>query len=142
MKKPPIFFVWAFLINCSALVTCIQIAMCADSNIQQTTDKQKTWIIDRVKEHVKTLAIRNGKAHFETDGFFHSGGSEMANSFDKGEGEEFSTAADHHSSIKLKVKEISKEKGVTIEYISRFDHRSFGKSLITEDRGEITLPWK
>lgn len=142
MNRNSVSIIASLLMLCSLQVNCGRPAMCADSNLEQTTDKQRAWLVDRMKEHVKVIALRNGKVHFESDGFFHSGASDMAKTFDKGKGEEFSTAADHHSSIKLKIKEFSKEKGVTIEYLSRFDHRSFGKNMTTEDRGEFTLPWK
>ncbi len=130
------------ILSCSILLIFSPSAMSQNTKVEQTTDKQKVWIIDKMKEHVKVISLRNGKAHFESDGFFHSGDADMAKTFDKATGEAFSSGADHHSSLMLKVTNISKEKGVTISYLSKFNHKSFGKDLITEDRGEFTLPWK
>lgn len=126
----------------SIALSLSQSAMCEETKTEKTTDKQKSWIVARIKEHVKVIALRNGKAHFETDGFFLSGNPQMEKTFDKGKGEEFCGQPDHHSSLTLCVKDISKEKGVTITYVSRFNHSSFGKALITEDEGELTLSWR
>lgn len=48
---------------------------------------------------------------------------------------------DHHGSRKYTIVKIEGD-GVVIEYFSRFDHRSFGKELIEEDRGTFKLKWK
>lgn len=48
---------------------------------------------------------------------------------------------DHHGYRKYTIAKIEGD-GVVIEYFSRFDHRSFGKELIEEDRGTFKLKWK
>lgn len=48
---------------------------------------------------------------------------------------------DHHGHKKYTIVKVE-EDGVVIEYFSRFDHRSFGKDLIEEDRGTVKLKWK
>lgn len=50
------------------------------------------------------------------------------------------TNPDRHSSLTYKMLGLSQGK-VFFEYMSRFDHSSFGKSLITIDRGRIEVPF-
>ena len=45
---------------------------------------------------------------------------------------------DHHGSSEFIVKSIMAD-SIVIRYETRFDHRSFGKNLITEDFGEFTI---
>jgi hypothetical protein len=50
------------------------------------------------------------------------------------------TMLDHHASATYTIDSIE-ESGVTLSYETSFDHRSFGKNLITKDRGTFRLPW-
>lgn len=48
---------------------------------------------------------------------------------------------DHHSKRKITLWKTDLE-GAYFIYESSFDHRSFGKNLIEEDKGEFLVPWK
>lgn len=50
------------------------------------------------------------------------------------------TIPDHHGVITWTVTKLNDD-GLLFDYRSRFDHRSFGKNLITETRAEISVPW-
>jgi hypothetical protein len=56
------------------------------------------------------------------------------------EGQPFRSATDHHGSTKYLLKEVGSD-GITIQYESEFDHRSFGPDQITIDRGTFKLPY-
>ena len=61
--------------------------------------------------------------------------------FDLAVDESFKHRPSHHQSSRYTLKEIEPT-GIIIEYEKRFDHRSFGKNLISLDRGELRIPWK
>jgi hypothetical protein len=110
--------------------------------IINTTGKEQQWFQDRFAEHLLGLSRQDGKARFVTDGFFISEDPDgPRNEFVLGPGNAFGRPPDHHGSGRLWVRRID-ENGVTIEYESWFDHRSFGPYKITVDRGTVHIPWK
>lgn len=90
---------------------------------------------DFLKQHI-TCFIDNSKVSIASDGRVISDGG--SKDFIISEGESFHNQPDHHSSLSYKLKKISSDK-ITIEYYSSFDHRSFGKDLLTTDTGIVEL---
>jgi hypothetical protein len=102
---------------------------------------QQTWFQQRLAEHMVKLCRVQGTVHFITDGFFVAGDlNDPECVFTLGRGGSFFMRPDHHAITRLWVRSID-EKGVRIDYESRFDHRSFGKNKVTIDRGTVRLPW-
>ncbi len=90
---------------------------------------------------VEVSPAGNGKVHFVSS--FHT--SESAppgrpGEFDLGIGGNF-YHQDEHGLLTFVVEEI-KQTGVVLRYESTFDHRSFGKDLVTRDEGEIEVPYR
>jgi hypothetical protein len=55
-------------------------------------------------------------------------------------GYRFDSPPDEHAHVTYTIARIDTD-GVLVEYESTFDHRSFGKNLITQDNGSFKLDW-
>lgn len=102
---------------------------------KKTQNEQLTWVTDFLKKHI-TCSIVYSKVSITSDGRII--GSDGNKNFTVSEGDKFSNQPDHHSSLFYTLKKISNNK-INIEYESSFDHRSFGKDLITSDSGVVEL---
>lgn len=111
---------------------------------KQTQAEQAKWLVKSLSSHV--LEIKESKDHREnigkaqivSDGKYTKGQA-RENKFILAPGESFQGPSDHHSSSNLTMVAID-SKGLKLSYEMRFDHRSFGKDLITIDKGTIVLP--
>ena len=111
--------------------------------VVQGSGKEQQWFKDRFEEHLIQLVRVNGQTRFVTDGFFIADrtGTDHPHDFTLGVGGAFCRPPDHHAAVRLWVRQIDDD-GVVVEYESRFNHISFGKNLITIDRGTVRLPWE
>ena len=64
----------------------------------------------------------------------------LTNDFTINVGDTFQMAPDHHASATFTLTGIE-DNGIVIRYESYFDHRSFGKDLITKDVVEFRWPY-
>ena len=85
-----------------------------------------------LKSHLVSVAKNSDKVHLVTDGKI------WAREIDLTIGQKLNSSPDHHGSFFYAVKDIAKS-GVLVEYETQFDHRSFGKDLITIDKGEFEI---
>jgi len=97
--------------------------------------------------HKQFLLIEKSgdRVHFKSDGSFIRSSEAFDSStaqtdFIVGAGESFQDAPDHHASATYSVVDIEPDH-VVIAYETRFDHRSFGKNLISVDRGTVSWPY-
>jgi len=110
---------------------------------KQTQGEQANWLIKSLSTHlleIKESKENKGKARIASDGQYTKGPN-RENKFTLAPGESFQGPPDHHSSSTLTMVTID-SKGLKVNYEMRFDHRSFGKDLITVDNGNIVLPLK
>lgn len=108
---------------------------------KQTQAEQANWIIKSLNSHLLEIKENNenkGKAQVASDGHYTKGPNHESK-FTLAPGESFQGPPDHHSSSTLTMVTID-SKGLKLNYEMRFDHRSFGKDLITVDKGNIVLP--
>ncbi len=113
---------------------------------KQTQGEQANWLIKSLSTHL--LEIKESKdnkdnrerALIVSDGQYTKGPNRETK-FVLAPGESFQGPPDHHSSSTLSMVTID-SKSLKLNYEMRFDHRSFGKDLITVDNGNIVLPLK
>lgn len=110
---------------------------------KQTQGEQANWLIKSLSTHL--LEIKESKENIEkaqivSDGKYTKGANRETK-FVLAPGESFQGPPDHHSSSTLTMVTIDSN-GLKLNYEMRFDHRSFGKDLITVDNGNIVLPLK
>ena len=110
--------------------------------IENTQNQQVQFWQEQFDKHTKRVAVYEDKIVLETDGFF------LIESDMMGKAKDFLWSKsvklfkpDDHSQNEFWIQEIQEE-GVVIKYKSQFDHRSFGKNLITIDEGTLKLKWK
>jgi len=109
---------------------------------ERSVGEQRQWYEDFFQRSVLSLARNEDRVMFVSDGAFGlRGESEWVTSFSLESGGIFYQAPDDHSSCEFKVLELGDE-GITLEYTSRFDHRSFGRDLITIDTATIFLEYR
>ena len=130
-------------------------ALAADSDqkeadkVERTTNRSNDWLVGFFKGSVLSLSIDENGAHFQTrrDGAkFRLGDPKKRDEMDGGWKFQFTLAKagevfyspDKHGMRIFTVKRITDD-SLLLEYLTRFDHRSFGKELITEDTGQIEL---
>lgn len=107
---------------------------------RQTTGEQAKWLINSLTTHCTKISISGEKARITSDGTYTKGAAHESD-FTLACGESFSGPTDHHSSSTIVLSGIDKSK-LQLHYEMRFDHRSFGKDLITIDSGNVVLPIK
>lgn len=96
--------------------------------------EKKEEMVSFLRSHLISVAKHSGKVHFVTDGKI------WQKEIDLSKGEKLVSPPDHHASFFYEVKEIKKN-SVVLKYETRFDHRSFGKDLITHDEGEFEITY-
>ncbi len=113
---------------------------------KQTQAEQANWLVKSLTSHLleieesKENSKNTGRAHIVSDGQYTKGPARESK-FTLAPGESFQGPPDHHSSSTLSMISID-SKSLKLNYEMRFDHRSFGKDLITIDKGSIALPLK
>ena len=113
---------------------------------KQTQAEQANWLVKSLSSHVLEIKESKenreniGRAQLTSDGKYTKGPNRDSK-FTLAPGESFQGPPDHHSSSTLTMVAID-TKGLKLNYEMRFDHRSFGKDLITIDKGSIVLPLK
>lgn len=116
---------------------------------KQTQGEQANWLIKSLSTHLLEIKEskehrdnrdNKGKAQIVSDGKYTKG-AKRETKFVLAPGESFQGPPDHHSSSTLTMVTID-SKELKLNYEMRFDHRSFGKDLITVDNGNIVLPLK
>lgn len=122
----------------AAVILCTPQEVMAQER-KETTGEQTEWMKKAFALHVKSLSLQKGSAHFVTDGFFQKAGK---SDFLLSKGETFEGQQDHHASSTFTCTGVHEKDGVGIQYQSSFDHRSFGKNLVSTDKGSLQLPWK
>ena len=93
-------------------------------------------------DHTLSMTRDGDKVIFVSDGRFglHADG-EWEKSFSVGVGDIFRRMPDRHEQCTFRVLEIL-DIGVKIRYESSFDHRSFGKDMVSVDSGIIVLKYR
>jgi len=107
---------------------------------KQTQGEQANWLINSLTTHCLKIATSGGNAMIRSDGQYTKDKARESE-FTLATGESFYGPTDHHSSTTIKLTGIDK-KGLLLQYEMRFDHRSFGKDLISIDSGNVVLPLK
>jgi hypothetical protein len=107
---------------------------------KQTNGEQANWLINSLTTHCLKISTNGTKAEIHSDGQYTKGTSREKD-FTLACGESFNGPTDHHGSSTIKLAGIEKS-GLQLSYEMRFDHRSFGKDLITIDSGTVVLPLK
>ncbi len=93
-----------------------------------------------LKGDFTSVARAGEKVRIRADGRYLDGGNGFVHDLTLGLGQGFSMP-DKHAQQKFILKSM-KSNGIELTYDVRFDHRDFGKNLITEDRGTIKIPWE
>ena len=86
--------------------------------------------------------IGNGSVHFRAEQLFtpEQAAPPGSREFDLVPGQSF-VQQDHHSRIRYRVVAIQPST-VLLEYDSEFSHLSFGKNLVTKDKGSFEVSYK
>ncbi|HEX2586124.1 MAG TPA: hypothetical protein VHL14_13420 [Steroidobacteraceae bacterium] len=125
------------------VIAILLLAGCHSTQTEVTTNKNKEGMTSYVNAHITSVAVGTDKVRFVTDGRIIPATHPVpANEpFFINIGERLRTAPDHHTSTEFVYKGI-RDGSVLLEYEQTFDHRSFGKNLITIDRGEVLVSLK
>ena len=110
------------------------------SETKHTQLEQASWLVKSLTNHLLEIKDNKNTAQITTDGQYTKGSSRESK-FSLAPGESFQGPADHHSSSTMNIIAID-GKGLQLNYEMRFDHRSFGKDLITVDKGSVVVPLK
>jgi hypothetical protein len=114
-----------------------------EPTVERSVGKTQTAIASYLSAHL--VEMRNGSAQVSvvTDGKLgiFAEGEKWTNKFILRKGDRFQTQSDHHAYFFFEIERLNPA-SVSIRYSSTFDHRSFGKNLITIDEGEVELPIK
>lgn len=111
--------------------------------IERTVGKNKAGMEQYLNAHFLAVTPDAGKVRFITDGRLGIGdwGKSWQREFALETGGKFQAAPDHHSSSSFEVQTIGAQ-SVLIKYQTKFDHRSFGKNLISQDEGEVEIAYQ
>lgn len=145
MKKVLIIFVLLFSIlmpiaNCNA-ETAVKTKF--------TENKEKEWHEKQLNENLETVEDANDSIRFVSTGRFgvfvksikFAGHEDLVNDFKIKINEKFYHQRDDHAHIFYELLSFD-ENQIKIKYTSTFDHRSFGKNIITTDTGIVNLKYK
>jgi hypothetical protein len=125
-----------------SLVMCIGLISCGPKT-ENSAGKNKSGFEDFLSAHLVAVVPIPGKVSFVSDGGLgvRDNVGAWQKEFTLGAGEKFMSQPDHHASSSFEVVNI-KPRGVDLKYVSKFDHRSFGKNLVTTDEGTIEIPFR
>jgi len=118
----------------------------AQVKVEKTANRDKDWLVEFFKGSVLSLSIDGTGAHFQMrrDGAKFCLGDpkrhemEFKFQFTLSKPGEVFYSPDKHGMRTFTVKRITTD-SLVLDYGTSFDHRSFGKNLITEDTGQIEL---
>lgn len=116
----------------------------AKTRTEITYNEEKDWYQDFFARHLVSAGPLDNKVKIVSDGRFglrDNESSSFITTFTIANGEKFYCSLDHHAVTTFVVKEIGPD-SVTIQYESSFDHRSFGRDLITKDIGTVKIKYK
>jgi len=120
-----------------AIAGCIQLPF---SDRRTTFGKERDWQQRFFAEHLTGIErVGDSGARVLTDGWIVS--MDGRKDFVIYRGQKFRRSPDHHAWAFYTLKE-ARQAGVVLAYESGFDHHSFGKDLVTVDRGKIEIPYR
>lgn len=127
----------AKLLTIAILLYLIPMAICAKEpflspKIEYITNEYLEETKKLLEHNITNLQPHNNKISINTKGLL---GEKLAI---VGTGETLADIPDDHGNMLFTVGKITKE-GVYIKYRTEFDHNSFGKNLITIDKGQVFL---
>ncbi len=114
-----------------------------------TENKEKEWHEKQLNENIVKIEYDNDSVHFVSTGRFglyiesptFTGQRDWIIDFHLKIKDNFYHQPDHHALMDYELFNFN-ENFLTLKYTSSFDHRSFGKNLITIDTGIINLKYK
>ena len=131
------------LVPICIVILSVQMDLTARTKTEKTIGKNHAWIVKSLNEHLLSLTGSSNTVKFSFNGEYgiYNQNSEWVKEFELKKTESFSAQPDHHTSRELTVLKILKN-AVLLGYRDKFDHRSFGKNLITLDSGEIMIEYR
>jgi hypothetical protein len=119
------------------------LSSCHSPGIERTFGKHKIETENYLNSHILSILFSSKKVSFIFDGKLgvQDSSGTWQNEFILGKGEKFQSQLDHHASISFELMQVHPSSAV-LKYSSKFDHRPFGKNLVTIDEGEIEIPFK
>ncbi|WP_255989253.1 hypothetical protein [Chitinolyticbacter albus] len=125
------------------LIVAVTFGCTPTPKVEETVDKERANLTTLVMESMIEIQRKDREhVHFKAEQLFVSERATSGNprEFDLAVGQVF-FHPDHHYRIVFTVREID-DSIVVLDYESVFSHESFGKNLITKDRGTINVPYK
>jgi hypothetical protein len=127
------------------LLYCVALTGCHDRGpaLETTSGRNHQQISSHLNEVLREVSLRqDGKVHLRTRGgeALGTSPSDAVREWDLAMGDSF-IEPDHHGTNTYTLKQITAS-GVVLGYESTFDHRSFGKDLISRDTGQIAIPFR
>ena len=109
--------------------------------IVETVGAQRAFLEQALSDGFREIGRAGKHARLVGNRYFHVSQGGLPPELLLSVGDTVSGPPDHHAGSSFEVAAID-DTGVTLTYRSQFDHRSFGKSLITVDRGTVRISWK
>lgn len=110
-----------------------------DVPVERTRSQERDFVERFVREHLLHVQRTGaGGVAILTDGHLRANADDWA--FTLGISDTM-RSVDHHAGRRYELAEIG-EDGIELVYESTFDHRSFGKNLLSIDRGRIFVPYR
>ena len=118
-------------------------AGCTWPKSEITTNKFQSDMEVLIGSHTVSVQPEAGKVRLVTDGEIGlpSGGTAPSGGLVLGVGDRMVRKPDHHSYTVFKVSEVKAE-SVILDYEYKFNHQSFGKNLVTIDRGQVEVGYR
>lgn len=113
------------------------------SQVERSVAKNKLEMESYLNAHILSSYSFDGKVAFVTDGKLgvYNSDQKWGNEFTLQIGGQIQTQADHHILTVFELKRVERSL-LVLNYLSTFDHISFGKNLISIDEGEVEVPLK
>jgi hypothetical protein len=114
-----------------------------EPSVERSIGKNQSVITSYLNAHIVDLRKTSAKVAVLTDGKLgiYEVGEKWTTRFVLGMGDRFRTLPDHHAATYFTIQQVNAT-SVLLRYSSTFDHRSFGKNLITVDEGEVEIQFK
>jgi hypothetical protein len=125
------------------LLVALILVGCDQPQTDATSNKNQEAMAAFVNAHTITIAPESDKVRILTDGrLIPSSPTASANeSFVVGVGESIKTSADEHA-FSIFTYRSARVTSAVFDYETRFDQRSFGKNVVSIDRGEIEVAFR
>ena len=113
------------------------------SEIEKTLNQQQSWSLNYLNDNVLSCRRIDDSVAFRTTAKLGIGqwGHSWNQTFILGRGGVFILAPDHHMKVSFQIVSINST-DMQLKYKYQFDHRSFGKDLMTIDSGKILFHFK